>query len=79
MSLRVAEVPAINSKGRYAMKIHINDGCIGCGLCETTCPDVFRMGDGGLAEVYAGATNENTDSVETAAELCPVAVIVVEE
>ena len=24
--------------------------CIGCGLCEGTCPLIFRMGEDGLAE-----------------------------
>ncbi|MBE0601819.1 MAG: ferredoxin, partial [Firmicutes bacterium] len=28
------------------------DGCIGCGVCADTCPEVFRMADDGLAEVY---------------------------
>ena len=23
------------------MKYVVNDGCIGCGLCEGTCPEVF--------------------------------------
>lgn len=27
-------------------------GCIACGLCPTICPEVFRMADDGLAEVY---------------------------
>jgi len=25
-------------------------GCIGCGLCPSICPEVFRMADDGLAE-----------------------------
>ncbi len=25
------------------MKYTVNDGCIGCGLCEGTCPEVFSM------------------------------------
>ena len=27
------------------------DLCIGCGLCEQTCPEVFRIGEDGLAYV----------------------------
>ena len=27
------------------------DGCISCGLCEGTCPSVFRIAEDGLAEV----------------------------
>lgn len=30
------------------------DMCIGCGLCEGTCPEVFRMNDEGKAEAYSG-------------------------
>jgi len=26
------------------------DSCIGCGLCEGLCPDVFKMNDEGKAE-----------------------------
>lgn len=31
------------------MKYVVNDGCIGCGLCEGTCPEVFSMTDAGVA------------------------------
>ena len=29
------------------MKFHVNADCIGCGLCVSTCPEVFTMTDGG--------------------------------
>ena len=33
------------------MKFKVNqDTCIGCGLCEGTCPAVFHMTDAGVAE-----------------------------
>ena len=28
------------------MKYKVNDGCIGCGVCEATCPEVFTLVDG---------------------------------
>ena len=31
------------------MKYIVNEGCIGCGLCEGTCPEVFHMTDDGIA------------------------------
>lgn len=57
------------------MKAIIVDGCIGCGLCETACPEVFRMNDEGLAEVCGEVTKDNLEAAEEAAVECPVAVI----
>ncbi len=51
------------------------DECIGCGLCEMTAPDVFRMTDDGKAEAYADTTDENKDAVQEAIEGCPVSAI----
>ncbi len=63
------------------MKAYIKrEGCISCGFCVTTCPNVFRMADDGLAEVFADpvpATDE-ISAIE-AQENCPVAVIKVEQ
>ncbi|NLV49343.1 MAG: ferredoxin [Clostridiales bacterium] len=54
-------------------------GCIACGLCISTCPEVFRMGDDGLAEVYQEKVPENAEaSAVEAQENCPVSVINVE-
>ncbi len=62
------------------MKVTIDqDGCIGCGLCAETCPEVFRMNDESIAEVYGEATEVLADQVHEAAENCPVGVINVEE
>ncbi|NLV36732.1 MAG: ferredoxin [Clostridiaceae bacterium] len=56
------------------------DGCIACELCATTCPEVFRMADDGLAEVYVDEIPEEAeDCAQEAEEECPVAVIKVEE
>ena len=58
------------------MKYIVNEGCICCGLCAGTCPEVFSMGDDGLAvaidtEVPAVAL----DSAAEAKENCPVGAI----
>ncbi|BCJ93677.1 ferredoxin [Anaerocolumna cellulosilytica] len=62
------------------MKASIDrDGCIQCGLCVSTCPEVFRMGEDGPAEVYVEIVPKLVE--ESAAEAqddCPVAVITVE-
>ena len=54
-------------------------GCIGCGLCAQTCPEVFRMNDDGRAEVYARPGKTSEGAVNEAAESCPVSVIQAEE
>ena len=55
------------------------DGCISCGLCAETCPEVFRMADDDLAEVYVDLVPEGVqDTALEAQENCPVSVIIVE-
>jgi ferredoxin len=49
--------------------------CIGCGLCVSNCPDVFRMGTDDKAECFdaSGATEEAIQS--GAIDSCPVSCI----
>lgn len=63
------------------MKASIDrDGCISCGLCASTCPQVFRMADDGLAEVYVEEVPEDEeDMAQESAEGCPVSVIHIDE
>ena len=49
--------------------------CVGCGLCEAICPEVFRMNDVRKAETYADTTDMNYDTVMKAVEGCPVSAI----
>ncbi len=59
------------------MKATVNEDCIGCGMCEGTCPDVFALNDDGVAE--AGEVTEDVeDAVQEAADNCPVSAIEVE-
>jgi ferredoxin len=54
-------------------------GCISCGLCIETCPEVFQMADDGLAEVIKQEVpNDSEDKAVEAQENCPVSVITVE-
>lgn len=54
------------------------NGCIGCGVCADTCPEVFRMADDGLAEVYGEVSENNVGEAKEAEDNCPVSVITVE-
>lgn len=56
------------------------DGCIGCGLCATICPEVFQMADDGLAEVIVDIVpEEEEERAIEARDNCPVSVISIEE
>ena len=58
------------------MTVRIEDGCIGCGACESICDAGFKVED--VATVNEAAVADNMDCVKEAAESCPVSVIVVE-
>ena len=62
------------------MKASIDrSGCIGCGLCADTCPNVFRMADDGVAEAYVtDVPTADEASAQEARDNCPVSVITVE-
>jgi ferredoxin len=54
-------------------------GCISCGLCAQTCPEVFRIADDGVAEVFLEDVPTSVeDSAVEAQNGCPVSVIAVE-
>jgi ferredoxin len=53
------------------------DGCIGCGLCVSTCPEVFKMDDDKAAVSVAVIPKGAEECCKKAAEDCPVTVITV--
>ena len=59
------------------MKYLVTSDCIACGLCESLCPEVFRLADRARAEVISdpAAPAEET-AAEEAREGCPVGAIV---
>ncbi len=56
------------------MHVKVVDGCISCGLCVNSCPDVFRFNDEGVAEAYDQPEGYEPE-VKQAADNCPVGVI----
>ena len=58
------------------MNVVIEDGCIACGACESTCPDVFTIED--VAVVKEAAIAGNEDSIKEAADACPLGIIKVD-
>lgn len=61
------------------MKFHVNGGCIGCGLCVSSCPEVFRMTDGNVAEADGDARGAVLEAAVKAKEDCPVSAIETEK
>lgn len=58
------------------MKYFVNDGCIGCGLCAGTCPEVFSMSDAGVAvAIEAEVPEGDLGSAAEAKDRCPVGAI----
>lgn len=55
-------------------KVWIEEGCIACGVCEDTCPEVFKIND--VANVIEGVNYSNfTTGIKEASESCPIEVI----
>ncbi|MCI9442446.1 MAG: ferredoxin [Ruminococcus sp.] len=65
----------LKKRGGRMMKAKVNEGCISCGACVSTCPEVFRFNDEELAEAYADVTEETKEAAEEARDSCPVSVI----
>ncbi len=55
------------------------DSCIGCGLCESICPEVFKVNDGKSDAIASPVPAAAQDNCEKAAESCPVQCITIEK
>ena len=59
-----------------SLKYYVNENCIGCGLCVSTCPDYFTMADTGVAVALdADVPIEHAGEAANAAYGCPVDAI----
>ena len=50
--------------------------CVGCGLCEQLCPEVFQLNSEGVAQVKGSECSQH--SLPEVADQCPVTAIKVE-
>jgi len=57
------------------MEVYINSGCILCGLCEDTCPEVFRLGEETAEVIAEEILPEYEAACREAAETCPTDAI----
>lgn len=51
------------------------ESCISCGLCVSTCPEVFAFDEDGIAEANGKLGDDNFASAESARSSCPAAAI----
>ena len=58
------------------MKYHVNDSCIGCGLCAGNCPGVFSMSSEDVAvAIETEVPEEDFESAAEAKGNCPAEAI----
>ena len=58
------------------MAVKVNEAqCIGCGMCASMCPDVFKINNLGKSEVIS---SDNKECAMSAATACPVMAISVD-
>lgn len=61
------------------MKVVVNQGnCIGCGACESICPEIFQINDEGLSTVIGSEEdfNNHEEEIRDALDSCPTGAIV---
>lgn len=61
------------------MKAKVNEECIGCGLCASTCSEVFEMGGDVAVVIQDPVLKENEECTIEAKDLCPTDAIEVQE
>lgn len=63
------------------MKVRVDpDLCVATGSCESICPEVFELGDDGIAILKVDEIpSELEDSCREAVRLCPTEAIIIEK
>jgi len=52
--------------------------CIGCTLCVSTCPEVFRMEEDKAVSIVTVVPKESEENCKKATDECPVVAIIIE-
>ena len=56
------------------------EACVGCGLCEGACPEVFEIGSDDVSCIREGVEPDvNTEIVKSAITGCPMEAIKIEQ
>lgn len=63
------------------MRVSVDrEKCMGCGVCESICPEVFQMGDDNIAKVLQDPVSDSLEpAAREAADSCPEEAIQVEQ
>ena len=61
------------------MKAFVSDECTGCGLCESTCPEVFSVIDDVAVPIEGDIPVDAQDTAMEAKDDCPSEAITIEE
>ncbi|NQT84357.1 ferredoxin [bacterium] len=61
------------------VRVWVEEGCTECGVCEETCPEVFRLGDDGVEVIEGADLAGKEESIKEAKEECPIEIIMFEE
>lgn len=61
------------------MNAQVNENCIGRGLCNSICPEVFTMTDEGVATASSDIFEAQKELVREAADSCPTDAIEVKD
>ena len=61
------------------MKVRVDkEICIGCGLCVSTCPEVFKMEEDKAVVIANPAPKQAEETCKRATDECPVTAIFLE-
>jgi ferredoxin len=61
------------------MRIVVGDACAGHGVCESIRPDLFEVGEDGIAHVVGDLSDADREDLLAAVEQCPTQALKLED